>query len=189
MVRQAGWPCASDCPHPVLQRDNGIETRRLAVDALADVFTIDPNTLSQRFAIHAPELAADAGRRALHQAGVAGLGDGCGCGQHVHRLPVPLGFRAPSLGQGTGGPVTWCPQLGTAQQAFGGGSMWWVLGPMAFRHFRHKDVRCAWGSRSKVHDSTECSHGAVRPAKDLQGIQENCRVAQSGLQRLEAAYL
>ena len=30
----------------VLQRDNGIEARRLAVGSLAEVFTIDPNTLS-----------------------------------------------------------------------------------------------------------------------------------------------
>jgi alkylresorcinol/alkylpyrone synthase len=57
----------------VLQRDNGIEARRLAVDSLADVFTIDPNTLSQRFAIHAPDLAADAGRQALHQAELQAL--------------------------------------------------------------------------------------------------------------------
>jgi alkylresorcinol/alkylpyrone synthase len=54
----------------VLQRENGIEARRLAVDSLAEVFTIDPNTLSQRFSTHAPKLAADAGRRALHQAGL-----------------------------------------------------------------------------------------------------------------------
>ena len=55
----------------VLQRDNGIEARRLAVDTLAEVFTIDPNTLAQRFLTHAPTLAADAGRRALTQAGLA----------------------------------------------------------------------------------------------------------------------
>lgn len=54
----------------VLQRDNGIEARRLAVDTLAEVFTIDPNTLAQRFLRHAPVLASDAGRRALAQAGV-----------------------------------------------------------------------------------------------------------------------
>jgi alkylresorcinol/alkylpyrone synthase len=55
----------------VLQRDNGIETRRLAVDSLDDVFRIDPNTLAQRFLRHAPTLAADAGRRALTLAGVS----------------------------------------------------------------------------------------------------------------------
>jgi alkylresorcinol/alkylpyrone synthase len=54
----------------VLQRDNGIEARRLSVDALAEVFTIDPNTLAQRFLIHAPALASEAGRRALTRAGL-----------------------------------------------------------------------------------------------------------------------
>jgi alkylresorcinol/alkylpyrone synthase len=49
----------------VLQRDNGIEARRLAVETLDDVFRIDPNTLAQRFLTHAPTLAAEAGRRAL----------------------------------------------------------------------------------------------------------------------------
>ena len=36
----------------------------------AEVFTIDPNTLSQRFLAHAPALAADAGQRALADAGL-----------------------------------------------------------------------------------------------------------------------
>lgn len=55
----------------LLQRDNGIEARRLALDTLAEVFTIDPNTLARRFERHAPALAAAAARRALDQAGVA----------------------------------------------------------------------------------------------------------------------
>ena len=54
----------------VLQRDNGIEARRLAVDSLAEVFTIDPNTLARRFLRHAPLLAAQAGARALSAAEV-----------------------------------------------------------------------------------------------------------------------
>jgi len=54
----------------VLQRDNGIEARRLAVDSLDDVFQIDPNTLAQRFRQHAPALAIQAGRRALIDAGL-----------------------------------------------------------------------------------------------------------------------
>lgn len=54
----------------VLRRDNGIEARRLAVESLADVFTIDPNTLAQRFATHAPQLAAQAATRALERAGL-----------------------------------------------------------------------------------------------------------------------
>ena len=52
----------------VLQRDNGIETRRLAVDSLDEVFSIDPNTLARRFLANAPGLAAKAGERALRQA-------------------------------------------------------------------------------------------------------------------------
>ncbi len=54
----------------VLQRDNGIDARRLAVDGLADVFTIDPDTLARRFAAHAPRLAAEAAQRALADAGL-----------------------------------------------------------------------------------------------------------------------
>jgi alkylresorcinol/alkylpyrone synthase len=55
----------------VLQRDNGIEARRLALDSLADVFRIDPDTLSKRFLDNAPALAAQAGARAMAGAGVA----------------------------------------------------------------------------------------------------------------------
>ena len=54
----------------VLQRDNGIESRSLAVDTLAEVFEIDPNTLATRFLMNAPALAAQAGARALVQAGL-----------------------------------------------------------------------------------------------------------------------
>jgi alkylresorcinol/alkylpyrone synthase len=54
----------------VLQRDNGIEARRLAVDALDEVFSIDPNTLSRRFLTHAPMLATKAAERALERAGM-----------------------------------------------------------------------------------------------------------------------
>ena len=54
----------------VLQRDNGIESRSLAVDTLAEVFEIDPNTLATRFLMNAPALAAQAGARALGQAGL-----------------------------------------------------------------------------------------------------------------------
>jgi alkylresorcinol/alkylpyrone synthase len=55
----------------VLQRDNGIEARRLAVDSLAEAFTIDPNTLGRRFLAHAPALAARAGEQALARSGLA----------------------------------------------------------------------------------------------------------------------
>ena len=54
----------------VLQRDNGIDTRHLAVDSLDEVFRIDPATLAQRFQTHAPALAAQAAARALQRAGL-----------------------------------------------------------------------------------------------------------------------
>ena len=54
----------------VLQRDNGIDARRLAVAALDEVFRIDADTLAQRFLTHAPRLGADAAARALQVAGM-----------------------------------------------------------------------------------------------------------------------
>ncbi len=55
----------------VLQRDNGIESRHLALSSLDDVFAIDPDTLDRRFLAHAPALAAEAGTKALAAAGLA----------------------------------------------------------------------------------------------------------------------
>ncbi len=54
----------------VLQRDNGIEARRLALESLDEVFRIDPNTLAQRFLTHAPALATKAAERALARSGM-----------------------------------------------------------------------------------------------------------------------
>jgi len=54
----------------VLQRDNGIEARRLALDTLDEVFTIDPDTLDRRFLANAPALATQAATRALESAGL-----------------------------------------------------------------------------------------------------------------------
>jgi predicted naringenin-chalcone synthase len=55
----------------VMERDNGIEARRLALDSLDEVFAIDPNTLARRFHKHAPALAAQAALRALVNAGLS----------------------------------------------------------------------------------------------------------------------
>ena len=55
----------------VLTRDNGIESRWLAVDSLDDAFVITPDILLARFTQHAPNLASTAGRRALDTAHVA----------------------------------------------------------------------------------------------------------------------
>ena len=54
----------------VLKRDNGIETRRLAVDSLKEAFCIDPDTLAKRFLMHAPKLATQAAVAAMADAGV-----------------------------------------------------------------------------------------------------------------------
>lgn len=54
----------------ILNHDNGIERRSLAVDSLDESFDIDPDTLHRRFARHAPALAAQAARQALARAGL-----------------------------------------------------------------------------------------------------------------------
>src|SRR4026207_2111409 len=66
-------------------RDNGISARRLALDSLAEVFAIDPDTLQRRFATHAPVLATEAGCAGESGAGAGGPrhggargGRGCG---------------------------------------------------------------------------------------------------------------
>ncbi|MDB5812851.1 MAG: Chalcone and stilbene synthase domain protein [Betaproteobacteria bacterium] len=52
----------------VLLDANGIGTRALALDSLAECFELDPDTLHRRFALHAPKLATEAARRALESA-------------------------------------------------------------------------------------------------------------------------
>lgn len=54
----------------ILLGNNGINTRHLSLDSLAEVFAIDPDTLHARFAKNAPVLATRAAERALAQAGV-----------------------------------------------------------------------------------------------------------------------
>src|SRR5260370_1245121 len=54
----------------VLLHDNGIEARRLALNSLEEAFQIDPDTLHLRFLTHAPALAAEAGAKALDEAGL-----------------------------------------------------------------------------------------------------------------------
>ena len=55
----------------VLTKDNGIDSRSLAVDSLDDVFKIDPDTLHSRFLANAPALGASAANSALQDAGLA----------------------------------------------------------------------------------------------------------------------
>jgi len=54
----------------ILNHDNGIDARYLALDSLNDVFDIDPDTLALRFLTHAPQLATSAGALALASAGI-----------------------------------------------------------------------------------------------------------------------
>ena len=54
----------------ILQHDNGIERRSLALDSLDESFELDPDTLHRRFERHAPELASRAARGALRDAGL-----------------------------------------------------------------------------------------------------------------------
>jgi len=53
----------------VLSGRNGIRTRHLVLDQLADAFELNPDVMSARFAAHAPSLATEAAQRALADAG------------------------------------------------------------------------------------------------------------------------
>jgi len=53
----------------ILNHDNGIERRSLALESLDESFDLDPDTLHRRFLKHAPALASQAARRALDDAG------------------------------------------------------------------------------------------------------------------------
>ena len=122
----------------VLQRDNGIDARRLAVDALEEVFVIDPNTLSRRFRAHAPALATQAAERALTQARIAPAqidavvvstctGYVCpGLSGHVaERLGLRANLQAYDLvGQGCAAAL---PNMQLARALLGGGGAGYVL--------------------------------------------------------------
>jgi predicted naringenin-chalcone synthase len=64
-------PRARAIAQAVLTRDNGIECRQLAVASLDEVFQIDADTLSKRFAGHAPQLGCRAAQASLRNAGLA----------------------------------------------------------------------------------------------------------------------
>ena len=55
----------------VLTGNNGIETRRLALDSIEESFEVSPDILHARFLRHAPALASKAAERALVDAGVS----------------------------------------------------------------------------------------------------------------------
>ncbi len=75
----------------VLQRDNGIEARWLAIDSLQEVMAIDPDTCNARFAANAPVLATRAAERALADSGL-----------HAHAIDAVIvstctGYLCPGL--------------------------------------------------------------------------------------------
>jgi alkylresorcinol/alkylpyrone synthase len=83
-TQRAGWEAVQSAPQysrlkprskailkKVLCGNNGIATRHLALQKLADVFDLTPDTLQTRFARHAPGLATEAARRALKDAACA----------------------------------------------------------------------------------------------------------------------
>lgn len=63
-------PRAHAVAQAVLLRDNGIETRHLALDSLDEVFDIEPNALHARFLSNAPQLARQAGMGAMERSGL-----------------------------------------------------------------------------------------------------------------------
>ena len=104
----ASWTAGSHIiAETVLTKDNGIESRTLAVGALSDVFHIDPDTLHARFLANAPLLATAAGKAALEGSGACRARDRRRGHQHLYRLPVPgpdeLCRRAPRAAHGCPG--------------------------------------------------------------------------------------
>jgi polyketide synthase Type III len=63
-------PRAHAVAKAVLLRDNGIESRHLALDSLDEVFHIEPDVLHARFLANAPALAHRAGLAAIEASGV-----------------------------------------------------------------------------------------------------------------------
>jgi len=56
---------------PAVSRRIHLDARWLALDSLNEVFRIDPDTLHSRFLANAPALGANAGKKALEEAGLA----------------------------------------------------------------------------------------------------------------------
>ena len=114
----------------VLLHDNGIATRSLALDSLAEVFESDPDSLHRRFARHAPQLAHEAASRALNQAGlraqdmdalIISTCTGYLCPGLTSYVGESLGLKADILaldlvGQGCGAAL---PNLRTAEALLG----------------------------------------------------------------------
>jgi polyketide synthase Type III len=110
----------------VLNASNGIETRHLALNSLQDAFDTSADTLHQRFVENAPVLGAEAGTRALADAGAAAAEidavlvstcTGYLCPGLTSYISERLGLRSDALlldlvGQGCGAAL---PNLRTAE--------------------------------------------------------------------------
>jgi predicted naringenin-chalcone synthase len=124
--------------HGILTHDNGIARRSLALDSLDEGFDLDPDTLHRRFVTHAPRLAAQAGARALDDAGlqpaaidavVVSTCTGYLCPGLTSYVAEGLGLRTDVLaldlvGQGCGAAL---PNLRTAESLIGSGGATAVL--------------------------------------------------------------
>ncbi|HYC35395.1 MAG TPA: 3-oxoacyl-[acyl-carrier-protein] synthase III C-terminal domain-containing protein [Usitatibacter sp.] len=116
----------------ILNHDNGIERRSLALDNLDESFVLDPDTLHRRFATHAPALASRAAAQAAARAGlearaidalVVSTCTGYLCPGLTSYVAEALGTRADALhldlvGQGCGAAL---PNLRTAHALLASG--------------------------------------------------------------------
>jgi polyketide synthase Type III len=116
----------------VLTGNNGIETRRLALGSLHEVFEIGPDVLHQRFAKNAPLLATRAAERALQDAGlqpneidalIVSTCTGYLCPGLTSKVSEHLGLRRETLlldlvGQGCGAAL---PNLRTGEALLASG--------------------------------------------------------------------
>ena len=122
----------------VLLGDNGIATRHLCLNPLSDAFQLHPDALHDRYAKHAPRLAAQAAQRALQSAGTApeevdavliSTCTGYLCPGLTSYLTEQIRLRGDALGldlvgQGCGAAL---PNLRTAEALLGSGRCECVL--------------------------------------------------------------
>lgn len=116
----------------VLTGNNGIETRRLAMESLHEVFETNPDVLHARFAKNAPLLAAQAAERALQNSGakpdeidalIISTCTGYLCPGLTSKVSERLGLRRDALlldlvGQGCGAAL---PNLRTGEALLASG--------------------------------------------------------------------
>ena len=122
----------------LLTGEHGVRARHLALERLAEAFSIDPDVLARRFARHAPELATRAARAALERARLSGAAvdalvvstcTGYLCPGLTSHVAERLGLRADVLGldlvgQGCGAAL---PNLRTGEALLAAGRAGHVL--------------------------------------------------------------